>query len=323
MLCVMIFHSCILWSGIWQPFMTPVIECSWLGLFATWLSTFHIYAFVLVSGYLYSYIRLEKKGYNDARLFVKKKAKRLLLPYLVITIFWLVPFALAYRDYTIKDYVLKYVIGGGEQLWFLYMLFWVFVLFYYLEPILRRYKFLSNILVLAIYAVGWIFNAKGINYFQISSSLQFLLLFWIGYNLRIHKEKFFSNSIISLNSWHSILLLALLNIVVFIWYVSPYAFIRPILILFLNVEGSITAFALFLLLGQKINIRNKFILCVIDNNFTMYLLHQQIIYLSISLFNGLICPPLNAILNFAISFSISLLLSLMIRKNRFSSDIFC
>lgn len=113
MLCVMIFHSCILWSGVWEPFMTPAIECRWLGLFATWLSTFHIYAFVLVSGYLYSYIRLEKKGYNDAKLFIKKKAKRLLLPYLVITIFWIVPFALAYRDYTIKDYVLKYVIGGG------------------------------------------------------------------------------------------------------------------------------------------------------------------------------------------------------------------
>ena len=58
---------------------------------ADWLNSFHIYSFVFVSGYLFFYLKNEKKTYNSYRRFIINKIKRLLVPYFVVSILWAAP----------------------------------------------------------------------------------------------------------------------------------------------------------------------------------------------------------------------------------------
>lgn len=154
-----------------------------LAHFAYWLATFHVPTFVLISGFIYSHIVNEKKGYSKPSEFLCKKVKRLLMPYFAITILWLIPFALVLSSYTFKEIIVKYVLVGGEQLWFLYMLFGVFLLFHFV--VRNNKKIYEMLTVFGCYIIGLLLSFKGINYFQIASSLQYLLFFWIGYRLRI------------------------------------------------------------------------------------------------------------------------------------------
>ena len=78
MFLVIIGHSVAFWNGTWFT-KDPVIEAPFLGLVYSWLGSFHIYAFALVSGYLFSYVKYERNGYNRYAQFLSKKALRLLV----------------------------------------------------------------------------------------------------------------------------------------------------------------------------------------------------------------------------------------------------
>ena len=79
MFIIILGHACDFWTGTWFT-ENPVIESLGLSLFATWLNSFHIFAFALVSGYLFAY-KISKGGYGEYLPFVQNKVKRLLVPY--------------------------------------------------------------------------------------------------------------------------------------------------------------------------------------------------------------------------------------------------
>ena len=47
--------------------------------------------FVAVLGAIYYYVKVKLNKYNDNKIFVKNKAKRLLIPYMVFGVFYAVP----------------------------------------------------------------------------------------------------------------------------------------------------------------------------------------------------------------------------------------
>lgn len=51
----------------------------------------HVPLFLLVSGYIWAYIKMETDKYDDACVVLKKKAKRLLVPYLFVGVVWAGP----------------------------------------------------------------------------------------------------------------------------------------------------------------------------------------------------------------------------------------
>ena len=66
MMCVVFYHVGCLWQKEWSP-----VELNCTSMFAIistfvtgWLNTFHIYAFVFASGYIFAYIRYEKRKYR-------------------------------------------------------------------------------------------------------------------------------------------------------------------------------------------------------------------------------------------------------------------
>lgn len=86
MLAVVLYHSCMFFTGSWFDGATPVYEASYLSIFARWLNTFHVQTFAMASGFLFYCLRTEKGKYTNFGKDVLKRGKRLLLPYFCVIV---------------------------------------------------------------------------------------------------------------------------------------------------------------------------------------------------------------------------------------------
>lgn len=128
MFAVIFYHSCLFLSDGWFP-IKVVSKAPVLTGIADWLNSFHIYAFVLVSGFIFCYIKDEKGEYTKYRDYLWKKVKRLVIPAFFTTMVWVLPIGIAFYHYDISEVITRYILAQApNQLWFLWMLFWVFVI---------------------------------------------------------------------------------------------------------------------------------------------------------------------------------------------------
>ena len=117
-------------------FEEPVIqsELSWLH---SWIYSFHMPLFFLVSGYLFSLTNPEFEKACTGK-FVQKKIKRLLIPYVVIgTVIFGVKYVFAglshaTRLFSIENFFKMFVIPGADystigHLWYVFTLFMIFL----------------------------------------------------------------------------------------------------------------------------------------------------------------------------------------------------
>lgn len=112
---IVLYHCSLFWTGTWFeiPTLHKAPALSWLAL---WLNSFHIYCFVFLSGYLFNYLKREKKKYAHLLPFIKTKALRLLIPYVFVSLCWNIPFAL-FLGMPLKILVYNYGLGvSPEQL---------------------------------------------------------------------------------------------------------------------------------------------------------------------------------------------------------------
>ena len=63
MLAVVLYHSCMFFTGSWFGGAKPVYEARYLSIFAQWLNTFHVQTFTMASGFLFYCLRIEKGKY--------------------------------------------------------------------------------------------------------------------------------------------------------------------------------------------------------------------------------------------------------------------
>ena len=83
----------------------------------------------------------------------------------------------------------------------------------------------------------------------------------------------------------------------------------------LHIIGAVMAFTTLNAFSGKINFKtNRLYLFFEKNNFTIYLFHQQIIYLVITLLNGKVPSGVLAICNFAIAIILSSLIAVVLNK---------
>ena len=180
---VVLGHSLIFWTGEWV-FGNVAIQEPILGHISNWFGTFHTHALTAISGFTYEYV-IDKRGrYYFSDLF-KKKIRRLLFPYLFISIFWVIPLTSIFIPVDSDFIVNKFVLGKSPaQLWFLLMLFNVFVLFFPLRHLLEKSS-IFYVLFPFLYFISIAFGDLSNNYFQFFTSIKYLSFFAIGHLIYI------------------------------------------------------------------------------------------------------------------------------------------
>lgn len=184
MLAIVLYHACAIYGGVW--FGEPATPCPTLGVFVQWLSTIHVPLFLLVSGYIWAYLKMETDKYDDARVVLKKKARRLLVPYFFVGAVWAGPVYCFF--YGPVSTVEAFVLGNNpSQLWFPLALFWMFAfveLMWRIRPALlcKWPTLLASVIVAYIFAR--IVYALPLDLLQVARALDYFPCFLLGVLLR-------------------------------------------------------------------------------------------------------------------------------------------
>ena len=317
MLIIIFYHSILFWKGNWFTPITPTEEPALLKYTAIFLNTFHVHTFTLVSGYIYYYIRYEKERYNDRWAFVLNKTKRLLVPYIFVSIVWVIPITQYFFNYPMKKIITDYLFAiSPSQLWFLLMLFCVFIIFYFLSDFIKKHTITGLVLLLMLYGIGGIGQLLLPNIFQIFAALRFMIFFYIGF-------KFRQFDILKSMKKRFLFIETFIEISLFVIYIyilnrnsNIFKLIETFVEFLLNINGSILCFSLL----QKITNyipwqKNKVFTLFSKISMPVYLFHQQVIYFTLVIFNG-INPYIHALLNFLIDIVISVAIGYFFQKFR-------
>jgi fucose 4-O-acetylase-like acetyltransferase len=186
-LIVVLGHSMIVYSNNW-PIFEPKIQCNFFNSVKKYIDVFQMPLFIFVSGYIYHFVKVEKKKYPDFLPFLNNKFKRLIIPYLCIAIFYVLPIRLLIHYAPYQGEGLGTLLFGNVllskdigHLWYLPTLFFIFILFYLLENLFSKIPWLINIVILTgISCISVLFP----NILNISNVAQYLLFFYLGYIIR-------------------------------------------------------------------------------------------------------------------------------------------
>ncbi len=119
-------------------------------ILSSWVYTFHMPLFFILSGAVFS-IGSQDKRYDSV---VVSKLRRLLIPYFVYGIFFMIPVKFLGDFYKSNNVLLalrSFIYGGDSgHLWFLPALFWCICFYSLLEKLLLRLGCESKAVMLAI-----------------------------------------------------------------------------------------------------------------------------------------------------------------------------
>lgn len=155
----------------------------WFNSICLW---FHMPLFIFVSGGVYGYLYHIKGKYREAYPFIWNKVKRLLLPYIVFAVVFMI---------TTNAWSWKGIWGGNySHLWFLSMLFWCFVGI----AMINRFKSLihriipSSIftaLILTLSFVGLLIPKSDYNLLGIAYFYKWFFWYYLGYFIYTNRDK--------------------------------------------------------------------------------------------------------------------------------------
>lgn len=309
MILIVFYHSCVFWTNEWFMAGKVIIPSQSLSLVSRWLNSFHVYCFTLISGYIFYTLKFVHGRYQKYTTFVANKAKRLLVPYVFVSAIWVVPISVWLTGIEWPEILKSYILGEGpSQLWFLLMLFWVFVVIWPLSDYLNKHSIQGMIIMIGIYLLGRKLSGVVPNIWGFVMALQYEIYFYLGF--LIAKRK------ILINYKNTILWLF---VSVVLWLTVKRIYLPNALKeLLVHATGAIAWFYMLQLILQKSNFgRYGFLRVLANNSMTIYLFHQQLIYISIVCLNGKINPWMHAQVNFMFSLIMSLLISVFLKKNKY------
>ena len=318
LMCVVIIgHACAFWSGNWFIVAEPNIQSVGIKVFYSWVGAFHVYTFALVSGYLFE-LKVLGGGYKKYGLFIKNKAKRLLIPYLFSMIIWVAPVSEYFFKWDTLYLVKKYILCiQPSQLWFLWMLFGAFAIVWPLRDVMIQKPIMGYVISLLCYVVGFIGSKIGPNIFCIWTAFQFIPFFFIGMRIRSKEEsgeKLITETI-PFYIWIA------LDLIVF--FITEFAYGRDgiiwksvtVLNFLLHIIGAIMAWTTLQFIANHMHWQeNNIFMKLAANSMPMYLFHQQIIYFTIVWLNGKVNPWIHAGINFIVALAGSFLISSVLMK---------
>lgn len=298
MLTVVFYHACMFFTGNWFLKTKPVYTATYIANFAEYLNMFHVQTFTMASGFLFYYLKSIGK-YNDFYVDIKKRAKRLLLPYLIVMVTWVIPFYIFYNGFDLKKIIYKYILGcAPSQLWFLPMLFWQFIFFYYLFN-KRVATFKGMIIMIAISIVGGAVANKIfiVNFFQINTAIAYAMYFYLGAFLyekgnQIKKTMTGLSILVSIGSF---------GIYKYFEGIENYSSIALIAKNICSIMSVVMIYLIISKLHKKYNFKSKCWKRLKNDSMGIYLFHQQIIYLTIIPLNGKVHPLVQVFISFFVA----------------------
>ncbi len=314
---VLVFgHSMNIYYRPWGIF-TPAVDSEFFHTLRNYTDTYLMQLFIFISGYLFFYNIQAKGKYPGFLDLFKDKALRLLVPYIVIALFYLVPirYAVGYEGYVNDTFlnvlVLKiFLMLDAGSLWFLGMLFGVFIITWFIE----KKTNISVFLKIGIYVVLYFGGLLIPPYLQISSALHYLIFFYLGglgYRYRDRLEPNVPIACISL-AVHLIGYLghryfSSLDALVF----SGFSHVS---LLLSSIGGVLFYFFLFSKLAGFTN--NMTTAHFLDrNSYGIYLFHEPVIYIVLFyLGKQNMAPVLLVLTSFVLSLSIALAMTLILRR---------
>lgn len=154
-LIVVFGHSIILYSSSWNLYET--LQTSFVfDQIKKVINLFQMPLFFSLSGYLFSYANMEQSFFA----FIKKKCKRLIIPFFIVGIFWMIPIKMlldyaGYQNSNFLQAVYKMVMNQENgHLWYLPTLFFLFILFGAFKKYITKDKKASYILVIVLLFVS-------------------------------------------------------------------------------------------------------------------------------------------------------------------------
>lgn len=314
MLIVVAFHSLGFW-GIknWYS-ISPLNTNLNAKIICNWMSSFHVHTFVFVSGFLFFELKIRYKRYNCFWEFILKKVKRLLIPYVLVSIFWCIPIGNLFFHYSLVEIIKKYFLGiAPSQLWFLLMLFWIYgIAWLIVEYIYLNRRYWATFIIVILFLVSIFFRQYIPNVFMIWKSFEFLPIFWVGFLVNEQCETITSSKVTLFGICHMLLFGILEKLSI------NNVYIESILQLIMNICGSTFIFLLIVCINGKSN-KNLYLKKIISNlgkySMAIYLFHQQIIYICLRIVYKF---PIGLGVMINISFSIigSIIISKVLRKNK-------
>ncbi|AWZ50063.1 hypothetical protein C3495_14565 (plasmid) [Clostridiaceae bacterium 14S0207] len=294
--------------------------------------SFHMPLFLFISGGVYYFCRKTLKKYDNLGGFLLNKSKRLLIPYIFVGCFYLVPIRMYLNICThpgityfhaLFNQIIRVQIPGG--LWYVVMLFNVFILFRIFEKWFDSNPFITNIL---IFAFLYYRSPKITNQYQISRTCFHIVYFYLGYYFEGHKQQILTyiNKLkypfVTFFITHFICFVFMRKCLrnpypYFSWRMFNLGFriMVPVLGIAFCYLGVIH------ILEKKPNlIHNSKVKFIDKNNFIIYLFHEPIIYLLLSkLYFRNMNSFLVVFICFTVSFTLCCILAFIITKSRILS----
>lgn len=293
-LLVVLGHSIILYSHGWNLYETTR-SSQFLDVLKQIIDVFQMPLFFSLSGYLFVFTHQKKGGIVH---LLKNKSIRLLIPYIVVGVFYMLPIRLlvdypGYREKSALDILKGFLMGTDVgHLWFLPSLFLVFLL---AELILKFAEMIpsftkhSELVLVCIAAILYLEGYRiGFGYPPLLSAFQYLLWFSVGYFLCRHRDmvkQLYRNKIVKYS-------LLLLNVGLAIYcYCEPNS--RVLIMLGTRALYILNAYGVIpeknIPLAQKLD----------RNSFGIYLFHSPLIYITFTMMPNAL-PALVVFINLVI-----------------------
>ncbi len=244
----------------------------------TYIYSFHMPAFVAVSGAIYYYVRFELNKYNNRGEYLKNKVKRLLLPYCFFSVFILFPVLWlinVVKTNPMEFFYINYILSQDPRhLWYVLMLFWVMLIFRISDRFANRFY----IPILFVCLVLNICSGYLPNYFQSQAACTYMIYFYLGY-LFMYKRHFFQKYI----SRRNLIVFFLINLM--LWYIYNWYNVNVITERFLKLIAAISGMSFIYIMSDIVSrtniVKTKAFATFSKNSYAIYLFHPAIIYMTI------------------------------------------
>lgn len=184
---VLLAHSTHLYTTGWA-YSSPY-HSNFFNLLTWYIYSFHMPLFVFISGAVFNYTTSNGE-YENFHALIKKKALRLMVPYLFVGLLYMIPIRMViayYKGVSYKSLVIDFLttIGSGH-LWYLYVLFILTIIFWFLKPIIKEKNY-RIILLMAI--VLYFISPRLPIIFLVGATAHFFIYFYLGYLFQENEEK--------------------------------------------------------------------------------------------------------------------------------------